>query len=196
MLIENMCNVILNKNPGENITLLNIVLIILMIGADQLTKILTDSSIAAGTSIPLIPKVLELTNVHNNGAAWGMMSGGRWFFIILTIIVCALLIYILFSKKYCLTKLAHAAFLLVLGGAIGNLVDRIFLGYVRDMIFVSCINFPVFNVADSCVTIGACLLILDTIINKKNSFFGKLDESSKKSNNKKSESETEKEIAE
>ena len=152
--------------------------------ADQVTKYLIQANMKPGECIPLIPGVIEISFVKNTGAAWGMMSGARWFFIILTIIVCILLAYFLVKNKGTMTKLSHYSFVLILGGAIGNLIDRIALGYVRDMIYFSLINFPVFNVADSAVTVGAIIFILDILINKDRSFFNSLDSSKDKEKKK------------
>lgn len=175
---------ILNKKHRKVFSLVIVVFMLLIIGVDQITKFLSDTMIPYGGSVPLIPRFLEISNVHNTGAAWGMMSGGRWVFIALTIVVCALLFYVLFSKKYSLTTLSYYGFMLICAGAIGNLIDRIVLGYVRDMINFVIIHFPVFNVADSAVTIGAVLLILDILINRKNSFFARLDEKKENDQNK------------
>ena len=161
--------------------MLDLFLFVLIVIVDQITKYLTELYIPFQSSVPVWKDVLELANVHNTGAAWGMFAGGRWIFIILTLVVCAFIVYFLRKEKRRLSKLARYALVLIVAGAVGNLIDRAFLGYVRDMISVVLIHFPVFNVADSSVTIGAALLIIDTIRNDENSFFRLLGLDEKKS---------------
>ena len=151
--------------------MLEIILFVLIVAADQITKYLTELYIPYQSSVPLWRNVLELANVHNTGAAWGMFAGGRWIFIVLTLVVCGFIAYYLRKERKRMSKLARYSLVLIMAGAVGNLIDRAFLGYVRDMISVVLIHFPVFNVADSSVTIGAALLIIDTIKNGENSFF-------------------------
>lgn len=109
----------------------------------------------------LIPKVLSIaTNGGNTGAAWGFMSGRVTLLIVISaLMIVALLIFNSFVKNknmwYCL------AFGFVIGGALGNLIDRIILGYVRDFIYLDFFpNFPIFNLADSFLCIGAVMLAL------------------------------------
>ena len=106
---------------------------------------------------PLWKDVFHLTYVENKGAAFGMMQNQRWFFIVLTVIV--LIGVIVFAFKL---KKKHPALLLALaflsGGAVGNLIDRIFYGFVVDLFDFRLINFPVFNVADIFVVVGAMLI--------------------------------------
>ena len=109
----------------------------------------------------LIPNVISVaTNGGNEGAAWGIFSGKKLFLILISLIMIgALFVYNHFVKKknwlYCIS------FGLVVGGAVGNLVDRIFLGYVRDFIFLDFWpTFPIFNMADSFLCIGAVLLCI------------------------------------
>lgn len=127
------------------------------VGLDQLTKYLTVQHIALFEDVPLLPGIVHLTHTHNTGAAFSMLSGQRWPLILMTVIVLALIVFVLVRKT--VTKpfgvLTLAA---VFGGAIGNLIDRVLYGYVVDMIEVEFINFAVFNVADIFVTCGGVLL--------------------------------------
>ena len=105
----------------------------------------------------LIPGVFHLTYVENKGAAFGMLADHRWVFIVIsTVAIIALVAYLFIKKPH--DKLLCISLALIAGGGIGNMIDRIFRGFVVDMIDVACIRFYVFNVADSAVCIGCGLL--------------------------------------
>ena len=110
-------------------------------------------------SIPLIKNVLHITVVFNTGAAFGILTGKTNLLIYIGI-VFILVFFIIISKEKREDRLFLIACGLILGGAISNMVDRIFLGYVVDYIDIRI--WPVFNLADSCITTGACLLFLDS----------------------------------
>ena len=128
------------------------------VALDQLTKWIAVLHLQPVDSIPLWEGVLHLTYVENPGAAWGMLANHRWVFMLFsTIAIIGLGIYLFgFSKEPTWVKVSLA---LVVGGGIGNMIDRVILGYVVDFIYFAVINFPVFNVADSCVTVGAGMLM-------------------------------------
>ena len=128
------------------------------VALDQLTKWITIFFLKPVDTIPLWEGVFHLSYVENRGAAWGMLADHRWVFMVFsTIAIIGLGIYLFgFSKEPAWVKVSLA---LVIGGGIGNMIDRVFLGYVVDFIHVALINFPVFNVADSCVTVGAGMLM-------------------------------------
>jgi len=152
--------------------LLEIILIAAILIADQITKYLVQLSLSpVGTSLPLIDGVFHLTNVHNTGAAWGMMQGFRWLFIPMTLIVCGIIIFILVKYHKRVTVFSRVTLSLLFAGAVGNLIDRVLFGYVRDFFDFCLINFPVFNVADSAMTIGCALLIIDALFLKERSIF-------------------------
>ena len=117
--------------------------------------------------LKLIPGVLELTYLENRGAVWGLMQGWRIVFLIATFLFLGIIIWFYIKKHREMTVLTRIILALLLSGAIGNLIDRVFLGYVRDMIYFSLINFPVFNVADSAISIAAVLLVIETFFIKK-----------------------------
>lgn len=127
---------------------------VILIALDQWTKWL-----AKGLSKPLvlISGVLEFSYVENDGAAWSMLSGKQTFLIIITSCMLALVLLALLKGPWKHPVVQISEMLLIAGG-VGNLVDRIARGYVMDFIYVKAIDFPVFNVADCCVCIGACLL--------------------------------------
>ena len=113
--------------------MLELIIIIVILALDQVSKYLIQVYLSpVGTSLPLIDGVFHLTNVHNIGAAWGMMQGFRWVFIPVTLIVGALILYILFKNRKNLTIFSRITLSLLFAGAIGNLIDRAILGYVRD----------------------------------------------------------------
>ena len=140
-----------------------IAIMVLAVFLDQLTKYLTILFLKPVDTLPIIEDVLHLTYVENTGAAFGMMKAQRWLFMIVsTVAIIALLIY-LFKKKT-QPKLENLAIAFIVGGGIGNMIDRVLLGYVVDMIDFRLINFAVFNVADSFVCVGAGLLMLYIIL--------------------------------
>ena len=128
-----------------------------ILAADQLTKRLITASFAPGHSVPVLPPLLSLTYVQNTGAAFGVLKGHQWFFIAIS---CVVIVWILreFRRVHRMTRASQWACALILGGAVGNLVDRLRLGYVVDFIDVHV--WPVFNIGDSAITIGVALLVL------------------------------------
>lgn len=134
--------------------------------ADQLTKLWTVRSLVrVGASYKLIPGVLHFTYVQNRGAGMGLLADHRWVFMTVSCIaIAAILAFIVIKRpkdKLLLTSLA-----LIAGGGAGNMIDRVALGYVVDMINVELIDFYVFNVADSAVCIGCGMMILYMIIDE------------------------------
>lgn len=131
----------------------------LIIALDQITKLLSTTYFKLGEVKNIIPHVLSFTYIRNEGAAFGILQGARVFFIIITVIVIlGAAFYIIKARPQAL--LEKWALCFILGGALGNFIDRAFLGYVRDFILVEFIDFPVFNIADCFVCIGAGLYIL------------------------------------
>lgn len=140
-----------------------IAIMVLAVFFDQITKYLTILFLKPIDTLPIIKDVIHLTYVENTGAAFGMLKNQRWLFMVVSsVAIIALLIY-LFKKKT-QPKLENLAIAFIVGGGIGNMIDRIFLGYVVDMIDFRLINFAVFNVADSFVCVGAGLLMLYVIL--------------------------------
>jgi len=136
-----------------------VVLIIL----DQLTKYWSRAAFSDGSDISVIPGVLRFVLHKNTGAVWGFLSGTEHsilYLTIATVIILALIIFIYF-KIPDIRKFAPLLLIItfVFSGAIGNLIDRIFLNYVTDFIYFEIINFPVFNVADCYVTVSVFILI-------------------------------------
>ena len=144
---------------------MELVLTILILVLDQGTKIWAARALSV-QPIVLIPGALELTYLENRGAVWGLMQGWRIVFLVATFIFLGILVWFYAKKRKDMTALTRIILSLLFSGAIGNLIDRVFLGYVRDMIYFSLINFPVFNVADSAITIAAALLVIETFFVK------------------------------
>jgi signal peptidase II len=133
--------------------------VISVVVADRLTKILFSNLLQLGESLPVIKKVFHFTLVHNTGIAFGLFKDNGFVFLIIPLIAVVLLGYNLYyyHKVGELDSLYVLGFSLILGGAIGNLIDRIMLGHVID--FIDLRIWPVFNIADSAITIGACLVL-------------------------------------
>lgn len=137
------------------------VLTALLVLLDQATKLAAVSALKDGGPFVLIPGVFQLQYLENRGAAFGLLQNARIFFLAVTLIALAAVIYVLvrlpLKRKYIVLR-----FLMVLiaAGAVGNMIDRVFLGYVRDFLYFSLIDFPIFNVADIYVTCATILLIL------------------------------------
>lgn len=154
---------------NKNLTWLGLVLIV--VALDQWTKSLTASHLALGQPYQLTP-FLNFTLAQNSGAAFSFLSqaGGwqRWFFIILTGVVCIILLIWIFRlpKNQPLTACALS---LILGGAVGNLWDRVYFGFVHDFVdfHLGYWHFATFNIADTAITFGVILLLLDMFILRK-----------------------------
>ena len=134
---------------------LYIPMIIILIIADQGLKFWISANIKLGTSQVILSNVLALTNVRNDGAAWSVLSGQQWFFTVITIVAL---------KNDNLYMLAIS---LLIAGTLGNFIDRIRLGYVVDMFETLFMNFPIFNVADMCLTFGVTIVIIALIKDEK-----------------------------
>lgn len=146
--------------------LLWILIVIGVITLDQVSKLLVLATLKGEGSLVIINKVLRFTYVENRGAAFGMLDDKRWIFLLLSTVGIAAMIVILFkfSKG---DKLLSTALAFVIGGGIGNMIDRIFLGFVVD--FIDFYAFPsvwmwVFNVADAFVCVGAGLMMLYIVL--------------------------------
>lgn len=127
----------------------------LLIALDQLSKYLTVQNLALYETRRFLPGLLDLTYTRNFGAAWSSFWGARWLLVTVTAAGMGLLLWLL--VKIVRHPLGVWALTLVIAGGIGNLIDRVRLGYVVDMLDCAFIDFPVFNVADCCVVIGTAL---------------------------------------
>ena len=130
--------------------------IILLVILDQAVKYLVKTNIPLGGSVPFLPGILGLTHIHNEGAAFSMLTGARWFFVVLTVVFLMFGLWVLWKKKL-RHPLGIWSWVLVLAGAAGNLIDRCLYGYVVDMFEVQFMRFAIFNVADIFVVVGGIL---------------------------------------
>ena len=145
--------------------ILAVVSAVLLLGADQLTKYLVSAGFTLGERREFLNGFIDLTYIHNRGGAWGLLYGHTYILIPITVIVMAVCI-ILYKKYGKKNKLLFWAIMLVLSGGIGNMIDRVFRdGNVIDFLhFEFFPSFPVFNVADCAIVVGAGLLILYFLI--------------------------------
>ena len=125
---------------------------------DQLTKFLIRNNLKLGDSIPIIKNIFHFTYVTNTGSAFGLFKGFNLFFVLFSIAVIIAIFYYLRRKIYEKGKFLQLAIGLLLGGTIGNMLDRLSLGFVVD--FLDFRVWPVFNVADSAVTASVVILII------------------------------------
>ena len=144
-----------------------IAVIVLSIVFDQISKYAIVANMAEGQSIPIIEDILHFTYVTNDGAAMGMMDDYRWVFMsVSTVALVGISVWLVWKHKS-IPKLTGIAFSMIVGGGIGNMIDRVALGYVVD--FLDFCAFPelwmwVFNVADACVCVGAGIVALYLVL--------------------------------
>ncbi len=140
------------KKPIVLISSISILIVIL----DQLTKFFVSKYMSLGQSIPLIKNILNFTYILNTGGGFGILKGWNVVLIFISLIIIGIILF--YMDRIARDKQIHIPTALVLGGAVGNLIDRILLGHVID--FIDFRIWPAFNVADSCITIGAIWLIV------------------------------------
>ena len=138
-----------------------------IVAADQFTKYLTVTNIALYEDVPFLPGLLQLTYVQNTGAAFSSFEGQQWLFALIFIVFTGLLFWEYFKKPMGFTTFERWCITAVYGGGLGNMIDRIRLGYVVDMIETTFVEFPVFNVADCFITCGCIALMAHLILCNK-----------------------------
>ncbi len=132
---------------------------VLIIALDQWTKWLTVKSIPLGETRWGISGIFYLTHVENTGGAWGIFGGSTWLFVVVLVLFVGVLGFLIY-KKWLTKKFEFVCLAGILGGGIGNLIDRLATGRVTDMIAFDFMKFPVFNVADCFITVGCFALIV------------------------------------
>ena len=146
---------------------LNIVLLILGVGLDQFSKYLVSSSMTFGESITIIPNVLNFNLTYNTGAAFSILEGKQWIFILITILV---LIFLIREMLDTLSVYYKMSLIVLISGIIGNLIDRIAHGYVIDFIQIDKsliqFDFPIFNVSDILIVGGVIMLLLRMLLKR------------------------------
>ena len=145
---------------------------------DQGTKYLIASRLEIGEEIPVIGHFFVITSSRNQGAAFGILQGDRWFFIVITVAVVLGIVWYMERIRKNGSKLLPVALSLVLGGAIGNFLDRAVTAEVVDFLQLTfgTYIFPIFNVADSCIVVGVALIILDTLLDSKKAKNNQVDQ--------------------
>ena len=141
----------------------SMVLVALMTGLDQWTKWAVSTHMRPGQSIVIIPKLFELTYLQNTGAGFSIFEGyGKPFFAVLTVIAMAVMLWAYIKAKRPGLQMSLA---LIFAGALGNFTDRMALGYVVDFFhfYIFGWSFPVFNIADICITLGFVFLVIDML---------------------------------
>ncbi len=143
------------------------VMAVLILGVDQLTKLLTVANIPLYADVSVLPGVVGLTYVQNDGAAFSMLEGQQWLFAVIFALFAAFIIWEFSKKRLPFTTFERFCIVAVFSGGLGNMIDRLRLGYVIDMIETQFMVFPIFNVADIFITCGCIALIAHMIFFNK-----------------------------
>ena len=133
------------------------VIAVLAVIADQISKYIVVQNIEYHGTVPFIDGIMNFYHTRNTGAAFSMFSDKRWVFMVFSAISMAIIIYLLI-KEYKRHVLLNISLAMILGGGVGNMIDRVRLGYVVDFFRTEFIDFAIFNVADCFITVGAVLL--------------------------------------
>ncbi|AYG00432.1 signal peptidase II [Lactococcus allomyrinae] len=144
--------------------ILSLVIIAVGILLDQLFKHWVVTNIPLGHVKNFLPGIMSLTYLQNNGAAWSSFEGQQWFFLILTPIVLIVAAYFLWKKME--QNWYFFGLTLIISGALGNFIDRVRQGFVVDMFQTDFMNFPIFNIADSLLSVGFVVLFVAILLDK------------------------------
>ena len=149
-------------------------IIFLIVVFDQISKYYADLLLKGAESVSVVPGLFSFHYHENKGAAWGLLADHRWVFMIIsTIAILGITFYLIYSRKEKNPLIFRLSLAFFVGGGIGNMIDRIILGYVIDFIQFDFIDFPIFNIADSFITIGAFLMIVHLILESISEFRSK-----------------------
>ena len=147
------------------------ILMLLMAGgivaADQLTKLWVLRDIPFHGHVDAIPGIFSLTYIQNRGAAWGSFEGMMWLFALIFLLFTGLLVWEFFKKQMPFKAFDRFCIVAIWAGGLGNMIDRLFRGYVVDMINLDFMSFPIFNVADCFITCGCIALMADLLFFNK-----------------------------
>ena len=138
-----------------------------IVAVDQFTKFVVLENIALYEKVPFLPGFIGFTYVQNTGGAWSMFSGMMWLFVAVFAVLTVLIVVEYFWKRMPFTGFERWCIAAVYSGGLGNMIDRVRLGYVVDMIETEFITFPIFNVADCFITCGCIALIASLIFFNK-----------------------------
>lgn len=170
----------MNKKKSK-LLLFDVFFLLVLVAADQYTKYIAVQRLKNQPAFSIINGVLEFNYLENRGAAFGMLQNQKVFFVFVAVIFLCVIAYVLvkvpLEKKY---NRIHVLLVMIAGGAIGNLIDRLRLDYVVDFIYIVLINFPIFNVADMYVTFSTVLLIIQVLFVYKDNDFSFLSFNQKK----------------
>lgn len=140
----------------------SLIIAALLVIVDQLIKIIIDVWLVPQGEVVVVDGLFSLAYVENTGAAWGALEGRRWFLAIVAALAIIVIVYML-SKGKIKGACYNIATVMLLAGGLGNLIDRVFRGYVIDYIRTLFIDFPVYNFADILITVGACFLVIKLV---------------------------------
>jgi len=140
-----------------------IILTVLFLIIDIISKLIVSNLMSVSDSIVIIKDFFYITYVRNTGAAWSIFAGETWLLIIVSLVIISFIVYYIYKNKP-KDKLEIVGYSMILGGAIGNFMDRIIYGYVIDFFdfYIFGYDYPIFNVADSFILIGVVILIVCT----------------------------------
>ena len=138
-----------------------------IVGLDQLSKYLTVANIPLYADVPFLPGILGLTYVQNTGAAFSMLEGQQWLFALIFVLLTVGIVWAYRKNPFSFTKFEWFCIAAIYGGGLGNMIDRLRLGFVVDMIKTEFITFPIFNVADCFITCGCILLVVHILFFNK-----------------------------
>ena len=144
-----------------------VIFAVLAVVADQVTKYLTVANIELGGALPAIPGLFDFTYVQNTGAAWSSFEGQHWLFALIFVAFAAFLAWDFAKNRMGFKPFERWCLVAVFAGGLGNMIDRLRLGYVVDMIRLQFMDFPVFNVADCFISCGCVALIFHLIFFNK-----------------------------
>lgn len=141
--------------------LIDLLVFIVLVVMDQVTKVIAVSQLKDQPAVELIPGVFEFRYLENRGAAFGMLQNGKVFFVFAAVVMLTAIVFVLMkapvSRKY---RPWHVFLVMIASGGIGNMIDRLRLDYVIDFFYFVLIDFPIFNVADIYVSVGTALFII------------------------------------
>ena len=140
------------------------VLIALVVGIDQWVKYYVRASMEIGESVPLIDGLMNLTSHRNPGAAFGILEGQTWFFLLSVLVVIGAVIYYRAKGELKGRPMLELGVALLVGGAIGNAIDRMLFGVVTDFFDLQFVHFAIFNVADVAINVGVGLMALSMLL--------------------------------
>ena len=167
----------MNKKPMRFIFDMIILLILTVI--DRVTKLWAANTLKDKEAIPIIRNIAEFHYLPNGntGAAFGMLSGHRILFLVIAIVVVGLILFMLYNMPHAPQyRMIEILLIFIAAGGAGNMIDRFIQGYVVDFIYISCINFPIFNVADMYVSVCTVILALIVLFRFKEEDYGVLEE--------------------